>query len=445
MSFSYSIYCRQKKEGIALIHDSQPFLTQESSMNAKCSGLVCRDCGTKLAESEFSLTCPICGAPMRVDFPAEAIRDALKGGMPAYDDRSYLYQWRSILPISDESLIARVTLGETETPLLRSNRYGQSRGIADLYFKVEQGPTLSLKDRGTSLCVLKAIEQGCHTVCLSSSGNNAASISAYGSRAGLRPVVFVQKQVSAAKISKSLVYGGTVIRIDGDMAAASRICKEMVQEKGWYQCGGPNPYRVAGKRTFAYGIVQQLGRAPDTILIPCGGGAGMVAAFDGFSEMLAAGIIDHMPRIVGVQLTACNPIATAFREGKDTVVPIEKKPSLSDAIMNNNPHWGKYCLQAARSTGGTMLEVSDEDFVRTIRELGRTEGIFVEPAGAVTVAALDKLIRTPGFEQPGVTVCNLTGHGLNAPQVATREDEYPDVVAPSVEAVEARLQDIGQI
>lgn len=110
-------------------------------------------------------------------------------------------------------------------------------------------------------------------MCLSSSGNNAASVSAYGSRAGLNPVVFVQKHVSAAKIFKSLVYGGRVVRIDGDMAAASRICGEMVKRRKWFQCGGPNPYRIAAKRTFAYGIVQQLGRAPDTVLIPCGGGA----------------------------------------------------------------------------------------------------------------------------------------------------------------------------
>lgn len=409
-------------------------------MDTQCAGLVCRDCGKRIAESEFSLACPVCGAPMRVDFAADSIRAALKEGMPPYDGRSYLYQWRSILPISDESLIDRVSLGETETPLLRSHRYGRKRGIDDLYFKVEQGPTLSLKDRGTALCVLKALENGRKTVCLSSSGNNAASISAYGSRAGLRPVVFVQKHVSAAKIFKSIVYGGKVIRIDGDMAAASRVCADMVKEKGWYQCGGPNPYRVAGKRTFAYGIVQQLGRAPDTLLIPCGGGAGMVAAFDGFSEMREAGIIDRMPRLVGVQLEACNPTATAFLAGKDVVTPVEKKPSLSDAIMNNNPYWGKYCLQAVRATGGLMLSVSDEDFLRAIRALGREEGLFTEPAGAVSVAALDKLVKTPGFERPGVTVCNLTGHGLNNPQVAAGDDECPEVVEPTLEAVEKFLE-----
>ena len=380
-------------------------------MHTECLGLVCRECGKRIPEAECALSCPDCGAPMRVMFSEASLHQALSAGLPAPEGRSFLRQWRSILPISDESLIDRVSLGEAETPLLPSHRYGEKLGIPDLYFKVEQGPTLSLKDRGTALCVLKALEFGCKTVCLSSSGNNAASVSAYGSRAGLNPVVFVQKHVSAAKIFKSLVYGGRVVRIDGDMAAASRICGEMVKRRKWFQCGGPNPYRIAAKRTFAYGIVQQLGRAPDTVLIPCGGGAGMVAAHDAFREMFAAGVIDRMPRLVGVQLQACDPTARAFHEGRDAVTPVDKKPSLSDA-----------------------------DFIRTIRELGREEGLFTEPAGSVSVAALRYLVKVPGFENPGLTVCNLTGHGLNVPQVATDESETPGVIPPTVEAVEAFLQ-----
>lgn len=409
-------------------------------MNAKCLGLVCRECGRRVSEAECALSCPECDAPMRVMFSEDSLRQTLNVGLPAPEGRSFLRQWRSILPISDEALIDRVSLGETETPLLPSHRYGEKLGIPKLYFKVEQGPTLSLKDRGTALCVLKALEFGCKTVCLSSSGNNAASVSAYGSRAGLNPVVFVQQQVSAAKIFKSLVYGGRVIRIDGDMAAASRICGEMVKRHKWFQCGGPNPYRLAAKRTFAYGLVQQLGRAPDTVLIPCGGGAGMVAAHDGFRELFAAGVINHMPRLVGVQLQACDPTARAFHEGRDIVTHVDKKPSLSDAIMNNNPYWGRYCLQAVRETGGTMISVSDADFIRAIRELGREEGLFTEPAGSASVAALRYLVKVPGFENPGLTVCNLTGHGLNVPQVATNESETPDVIPPTVEAVEAFLQ-----
>ncbi|MBD5538380.1 MAG: threonine synthase [Desulfovibrio sp.] len=409
-------------------------------MQAPCLGLVCRECGKLVPEAKFVLTCPDCGAPMRVVFDPAGLARALADGLPAPAGRSALHQWRNILPISDMALIPRVSLGEGETQLLPSRRMGARLGLRDLRFKVEQGPTLSLKDRGTSLCVLKALEFGRRTVCVASSGNNAASVSAYGARAGLEAVVFVQKQVSPAKVCKSVVYGGRVVRIDGDMATASRICNEMVERHHWFQCGGPNPYRIVAKRTFAYGIVQQLGMAPDVLLIPCGGGAGLVAAHDAFTEMLAAGVITRLPRLVGVQLEACDPIARAFHAGEDTVRPVEKKPSRSDAIMNANPYWGRYCLKAVRETGGTMISVSDEEFIRTIREMGREEGIFAEPAGAASVAALAKLVKLPEFASPGVTVCNITGHGLNAPTVATSEEDFPDVTAPTVEAVEAALR-----
>lgn len=411
-------------------------------MNAEFLGLICRDCGRK-AESSYAISCQECGAPLRAMFSEESLKQVLACGLPSSEGRSYLRQWRAILPISDESLIDRVSLGEVETQLLPSHIYGKKLGVEKLYFKVEQGPTLSLKDRGTALCVLKALEAGSSTVCLSSSGNNAASVSAYGARAGLRALVFVQKHVSDAKIFKSLVYGGQMIRVDGDMAAASRICNELVARHGWFQCGGPNPYRLAGKRTFVYGLVQQLGRAPDTILMPCGGGAGMVAAWDGLRELRAAGVIDRMPRLVGVQLEACNPTAQAFHAGAEEVTPVQKGQSLSDAIMNNNPHWGKYCVQAARETGGTMISVSDQDFLRTIRELGREEGLFTEPAGAVTSAALAKLVRLPGFENPGLTVCTLTGHGLNTPQVATNSEEISPPVAAQIDKVEEFLRQRG--
>lgn len=405
--------------------------------------LRCRKCGQTLDEAQCALVCPLCGAPMRVLPDPAALRAYVEKGLPASDGRSILHQWRSILPIADAALIDRVSLGETEAPLLQSLRYAPLRGLDEVYFKLEMGPTLSLKDRGTSLCMLKALEFGRDTVCVSSSGNNAASVAAYGSRAGLKAVVLVQKNVSSAKIFKSLVYGGNVVRVNGDMVAASRVCSEMVKLRGWFQCGGPNPYRLAAKRTVAYGVVQQLGRAPDTMLLPCGGGAGLVAVHDGFAELYEAGIITHMPRLVGVQLEACDPTTQAFARGDALVTPVDKRPSLSDAIMNNNPYWGEYCLQAVRETGGIMISVSDEDFVRTIRELGREEGLFVEPAGAVSVAALTKLVRLKGFANPGVTVCTLTGHGLNAPHVATRETEMPEPVDATPAAVEAFLDAVG--
>lgn len=312
-------------------------------------------------------------------------------------------------------------------------------GADELYFKIELGPTLSLKDRGTSMCILRALELERETVCLASSGNNSASISAYGARAGLRTVVFVQGNASPAKLAKAMICGGKVILVDGDLAVANGLCSKMVNTKNWFQCGGSNPYRIVAKRTVAYGICQQLGRAPDTVLIPTGGGAGMVAVHDGFSELFAAGIIDHMPRIVGVQLEACNPIAQAFHKGLDEVSPVEKLPSISDAIMNNNPFWGKPCVRAARATGGTLVSVSDAEFVQTIQDMAQYEGLFLEPAGAVTVAAVRKLKNMQGFENLDTTVCTLTGHGLNMPR-AIGTMTMPSPIPPTVEAVEALLQ-----
>ena len=408
-------------------------------MQARQIGLQCRRCGKTEESNLNAIACPHCGGELRVLFDGDDLRKVLNRVPLMAEGASLMKQWFDILPIRDASLIDRVSLGEKETALLPSNRIGAELGIHKLYFKIEQGPTLSLKDRGTALCVLKAVEAGCDTVCVASSGNNAASVSAYGSRAGLRPVVFVQKHVSEAKIFKSLLYGGRVVRIDGDMAKASDVCNTMVKRHNWFQCGGPNPYRIAGKRTFAYGLVHELGRAPDTVLIPCGGGAGMVAAYDAFREMFEAGIIDHMPRLVGVQLTACDPTAQAFHAGRDTVVPVEKKPSLSDAIMNNNPYWGRICVEAVRATHGTMISVSDEQFIQAIRDLGRKEGIFSEPAGAVTTAALAQLISLPDFRDPGLTVCNITGHGLNAPHIAADRKDIPPVVEASPEAVEKYL------
>lgn len=411
-------------------------------MQAKCLGLECRSCGKVIPQSPVQ-KCPDCGSPLRVVFEPESLNKAIKEVLSKPANGGMLEQWFDILPINSEEEISFVTLGERETALLKSHKIGPSLGIKELYFKIEQGPTLSLKDRGTVLCVLKAREYGADTVCLASSGNNASSVSAYGTRAGLKPVVFVQKQVSPSKIAKMTAYGGNVVSVNGGMAEASKVCDEMVCRHGWFQCGGPNPYRICGKRIFAYELVRQLGQTPDTLLIPTGGGAGFIAAWDAYREMRDAGIISRLPRLVCVQLTACDPIARAWRVGQTEVKPVEKKKSLSDAIMNANPYWGKFCLQALKESNGTVITVTDEDFVSAIRKLGREEGIFVEPAAAATVAALPHLLKIPEFADPGLTVCNLTGHGLNSPTVAIDKEEHPMQADATAEAVEEAIKQLG--
>jgi len=232
-----------------------------------------------------------------------------------------------------------------------------------------------------------------------------------------------------------------VVRVDGDMSVASSICSEMLQRHNWMHAGGPNPYRIAAKRTAAYEIVKQLGgRAPDVLLIPCGGSAGIVAAYNGLSEMVEMELLPSMPKLVGVQLAACDPVTRAFEEGRDTVTPVEKQPSFSDALMNNNPYWGKQALVAARETGGFFVSVSDDEVADAIRSLGVEEGLFTEPAGAASLAGLRKSRNEGRLPDAQTVVCMLTGSGLNAPHAAFESREMPELVAADVEAVESYLR-----
>jgi threonine synthase len=166
----------------------------------------------------------------------------------------------------------------------------------------------------------------------------------------------------------------------------------------------------------------------------------MVSAHRGFSEMVDMGMIPAMPRMIGVQLRACEPVTRAFHEARDQVTPVEKEPSFSDALMNNAPYWGDQALKAVRDSNGVMVSVSDAEVADTIRQLGATEGLFVEPAGAVTVAGLKKLSAENQLPSVKRVVCMLTGHGLNAPRAAFESEPLPEIVAPEVDAVETYLR-----
>ncbi len=404
-------------------------------------GLVCRSCQGLWPEREFQLTCPTCHRPLEVAYDLEALKRALGQGWPSASGGSILQQWREVLPIDRPDLVDQVTLGEAQTPLIRSVRVGPRLGLPDLRFKIEIGlASASLKDRGTSLCALKALELGYDTLCVASSGNNASSVAAYAAKAGLGAAVFIQGDASPAKILKMLAYRARVVRVDGDMMMASRLLTQLLQQRRWLNCGGANPYRMTAKRLVAYEITAQMdGTFPDAVLFPCGGSSGLVAAYMGYVELLAMGVVPRIPRLIGVQLAACDPVTRAFEEGRDEVTPVAKRPSFSDALMNNNPFWGAAALRASRETGGVFLSVTDDEVAAMIRTLSSQEGLFVEPAGAVAVAGLAKLIaerRMGGLER---VVCTLTGHGLNAPQASFPTVELPELVQPTPAAVEAYL------
>lgn len=403
-------------------------------------GLRCDACGQIQEEQALALSCPACQAPLRIAYPPEGLARRLSATLPRRQGQSLLRQWREVLPIPHPELIDRVSLGEAPTPLLRASWLSRALGV-ELLLKIEIGPaSLSLKDRGTSLCALKAVEFGHDTLCVASSGNNAASVAAYAARAGLQAVVFLQREVSAAKIRKIQASGARIIRVDGDMAAASRLCRQMAERRRWFQAGGPSPYRVTAKRTVAFEIAAQLGGGvPDAVLFPSGGCTGLVAAHLGFQELMEAGCIPRIPRLIGVQLAACDPVARAFEAGEQAVAPVTPRPSLSDALLNANPYWGAAALRAARESGGAFVSVPDEGVMAMVRALGTQEGLFVEPAGAVAVAGLARLLREGRLAGVRQVVCTLTGHGLNGASGGDGESNLLPILPPDPEAVEAYL------
>jgi len=405
-------------------------------------GLFCENCGAETPESRFRLKCASCGGSLDVKYDLESMKNKLSESFFQSGSGSVLKQWLDVLPINNPELIDKIYLGEVETPLICSSSLGKELGIENLYYKMEfTGPTLSLKDRATSLCALKALELGYDTLCIPSSGNNAASVAAYASKAGLNAVVFIQKDVSPAKVLKIIAYGARVVRVDGDISMASNVCSEMLEKHRWFNCGGSNPYRFAAKRTVAYEIIRRLGGlVPDAVVFPVGGATGMASAYTGFVEMRTMGMIPSLPRMIGVQLEACDPITRAFDEGSEVIQPVTIKPSISDALKNTSPFQGKQVLKAARETNGMFVSVSDEEFIRTIRLLATKEGLFVEPAGAVSVAGISKLLAQGRLKDVKTVVCMLTGHGLNSPQAAIDTEAIPAVIEPEVSAVESYLK-----
>ena len=405
-------------------------------------GLICDNCHQLRSEEDFQLKCSVCGTTLRIQYDLEKLKKAYSDPGEPQNHGSFLRKYRDFLPINRPELIGKVSLNEGLTALIPSGRLQRDLGLEDLRFKMEsQGPTLSLKDRGTSLCALKALELGYDTLCVASSGNNAASIAAYAARAGLRAVVFIQRDLSPAKIFKIMGYGPQLVRVDGDMSIASGICREMLKRHRWFECGGPNPYRYTAKRMVAYEVVQQMGgKAPDVMVLPVGGGTGMASVYGGFLELKAMGIIASIPRLIGVQFSACAPVARAYEMNANVIEPVEKNPCVSDALLNRTPIAGIQALMAARETGGKIISISDDESIDAIRQLASHEGLFQEPAGCASFAGLKKLILRRELKSAKSVVCTLTGHGLNSPGSSFSASESPAVVSADVASVEAYLK-----
>jgi len=376
------------------------------------SGLRCRECG-RAYPAEALHVCDYCFGPLEVTYDYEAIAASISRDTIARGPRS-IWRYADLLPVADA---APVDLGAGFTPLVRADRLAAELGLGELWIKDDTAnPTGSFKDRVVSVALTKARQLGFKVAACASTGNLANSVAAHAARAGMDSVVLIPADLERAKITMTAVYGGKVVAVEGTYDDVNRLCAELTSERPSWAFVNVNvrTYYAEGSKTLAFEIAEQLDwTAPDHVVVPIGSGSQLTKVAKGFEELAKVGLLDRAPsvRISGAQAEGCAPVATAFAEGTDAIRPV-KPDTIAKSLAIGNPADGWYALDAIRSSGGSCAAATDGEIIEAIGLLARTEGIFAETAGGVTIATLAKLAAQGVIRSDERVVAIVTGHGL---------------------------------
>jgi threonine synthase len=386
----------------------------------------CVGCGEVYESDVRSYVCTRCGNLL------ELVKDSPVSRTDLYGESSQpgVWRYRRALPIEPD--VKAVSLSEGHTPLVLVSRIGAKFGLRGLHVKNEgQNPSGSFKDRGMTVAVTRAVQGGSKLLICASTGNTAASMAAYAARAGVTAMVTVPAgKVASGKLAQVYAYGAKIIRVEGDFDAALSITLEVAAEiKELSVMNSVNPYRIEGQKNTAYEIYEQLGfKVPDYVVLPVGNAGNISAIWKGFKELKEWGISGSLPKMVAVQAAGAQPIVEAFQSGRDSVIAVQPK-TIASAINIGNPASWKKALAAIRDSKGTALAVTDEETIAARMDLASSEGIFVEPASAVPIAAVKKLMGK--IEKDAMVVCVCTGNGLKDQEsVKVQLDSTPLVANP---------------
>ena len=343
-------------------------------------------------------------------------------------------RYKNYLPVSEKTPI--VTLLEGNTPLIEAENLRLSLGVdCKIYLKYEGlNPTGSFKDRGMTVAVSKALEQGASAVICASTGNTSASAAAYAAKANLKCVVLIPEgAVALGKLSQALIHGAEVLAIKGNFDDALSLAREISDKYPVVLVNSINPHRIEGQKTAAFEIVDSLGDAPDYHFIPVGNAGNITAYWKGYREyrsILMEKRKVKLPRMMGFQAEGAAPIVRGY--------PIKRPRTIATAIRIGNPASWKKAEEARDQSKGVIDTVTDKEIIEAYKMLSSLEGLFVEPASAASVAGLAKYVRKGYFSQPSTIVCILTGHGLKDPDRAIK-------VAGKVRSVKADLKSVVKL
>lgn len=383
--------------------------------------------------------CEMCFGPLEVVYDyaavgAAASRDAIERG-----PRS-LWRYRALLPVSDEFIV------DTQpglTPLVRAENLGGELGLRNLWIKNDTvNPTFSFKDRPVSIAISKALEFGFDTFACASTGNLAGSVAAHAAKARMRACLLIPSDLEPTKIIGASIYEPLVVAVEGNYDDVNRLCVEIQDIYHWAFANiNMRPYYSEGSKTLAFEVAEQLGwRLPDRVVVPMASASMFTKIHKGFGELQKVGLVEAgTVKMVGAQAEGCSPIVQAYRAGSLDVIPVRPN-TIAKSLAIGNPADGYYALKVVEETGGTMEAVTDDEVVQGIRLLARTEGIFAETAGGVSVGVTQKLAERGLIDPDELVVVYVTGNGLKTVEAVAEHLVEPLHIAPTLDAFVAAYE-----
>ena len=403
-----------------------------------CIGYKCTLCGKEFPYNGKMLTCPECGEKgiLDIQFDYQGIKSALTREKLAANKNFSMFRYAPLLPLRNTDFGRYLRVGYT--PLYKANLIHSELGLDSVYIKDDgHNPTGSLKDRASAVAVAHAIENDYTTIACSSTGNAASSCAGNAARMGIKSVIFVPQRAPEGKLAQLLVYGAKVVSVAGDYRATFELSRDAIAKYGWYnRNAGINPVMTEGKKTVALEIAEQLDwNVTDWVAVSVGDGCTVGGIYNGFRDLKEIGLIDRVPKILGVQSLGCCPFVTAATaDGK--LVPAEEN-TLADSIAVGIPRNPVKALRAIRESHGAWIAVSDNDILEGMKLLGRTEGVFSEPAAASVTAGVRQAVQDGIIKKSESVTIISTGSGLKDVKNALKAVTRPVPCEPTIEALEA--------
>jgi threonine synthase len=408
-------------------------------------GLKCRECGRSYPSSPVHV-CEFCFGPLEVEYDYAVIGSRVSRARVEGGPRS-IWRYADLLPVvlpPDGEPPVGPAVGFT--PLIRARNLADELGVKELYVKNDSvcHPTWSFKDRVVAVAISKAKEFGFDTVACASTGNLANSVAAHAAEGRLRSYIFIPADLERGKITATLVYAPTVVAVHGTYDEVNRLCSEVADKYRWAFVNiNIRPYYAEGSKTYGFEIAEQLGwRAPAHVVVPCAGGSLITKISKAFKELRLLGLIpESATRMYAAQAAGCGPIVTMIKKDTEVLVPVRPQ-TIAKSLAIGNPADGFYAYRAAKDSGGFGEHAQDDEIVEAMELLARTEGIFTETAGGVTLAATRKLIESGRIPRNEPIVVCITGNGLKTPDVLYDRLSVDVTIRPSLAVFDQALGEL---